>query len=82
MRLQDAKNDYFKTTNDIANNSSKKSDNSKTNIFKNITSDYEQQVTTYALTIAAFAKANYSSELILSLSSTPHTPPGQPPDAV
>ena len=32
MRLQDAKNDYFKTTNDIAgNNSSKKSDNSKAN---------------------------------------------------
>jgi hypothetical protein len=83
MLLQDAKNDYFKTTNDIAsNNSSKKSDNSKTNIFKNITSDYEQQVNTYALSIAANTKANYSSELIFSLSSTPHTPPGQPPDAI
>lgn len=83
MRLQDARNDFFKTTNDIAsNNSSKKSDNSKTSIFKNITSDYEQEVNTYALSIAAIAKANYSSELIFSLSSTPHTPPGQPPDAI
>jgi hypothetical protein len=81
MRLQDAKNDFFKTTNDIATNNDKKSDNSKTNIFKNITSDYEQQVNNYVVAAAAIIKANYSSEINFSLSSTPHTPPGQPPDA-
>jgi hypothetical protein len=82
MRLQDAKNDYFKTTNDIAaNNSDKKSENSKTNIFKSLTSDYEQQVNNYALATAATNEMSYSFEVILSLSSTPHTPPGQPPDA-
>lgn len=83
MRLQTAKNDFFKTTNDIsADNNGKKSDNSKAGIFKNITSDYEQQVATYVLPVAVNIKASYSSEVIFSLSSTPHTPPGQPPDAV
>ena len=82
MRLQDAKNDYFKTTSDIASNTGKKSDNTKTSIFKNITSDYEQQINNYVLLVAAIDKTSYSSELIFSLSSTPHTPPGQPPDAI
>ncbi|TKK70197.1 hypothetical protein FC093_05455 [Ilyomonas limi] len=82
MRLQSAKNDFFKTTNDIAtDNSSKKSDNGKTNVFKNLSSDYEQQVATFSLSAVAAVKAAYSSVIIFSLSSTPHTPPGQPPDA-
>ena len=81
MRLQSAKNDYFKTTADITNDSGKKSDNSKTNAFKNLTSDYEQQVAVYTLSTIAAAKKSYSTIIIFSLSSTPHTPPGQPPDA-
>lgn len=82
MRLQSAKNDYFKTTSDIAaDNSSKKSDNSKTHIFKNITSDYEQQAATYAVPAIAITTISHSSGFIISLSSIPHTPPGQPPDA-
>lgn len=81
MRLQNAKNDFFKTTNDITASSSKKSDNGKTNIFKNLTSDYEQQAAAFTLSIAAATKKNYASAIIYSLSTTPHTPPGQPPDA-
>lgn len=81
MRLQDAKNNFFKTTNDIATNNDKKSDNTKTNIFKNLTSDYEQQAVIYTVSIIVATKQSYSSEIIYSLSSTPHTPPGQPPDA-
>lgn len=81
MRLQSAKNDYFKTTSDIAmNNDGKKTDGGKTNVFKNITSDYEQQNTTYTVSIIAVANTSYHSNFILSLTSTPHTPPGQPPD--
>lgn len=81
MRLQNAKNDFFKTTNDITSNSSKKSDNSKTSIFKNITTDFEQQIATYSFTAVILNKAMYSSEFIFSLLSAPHTPPAQPPDA-
>jgi hypothetical protein len=81
MRLQSAKNDFFKTTNDIAtNNSNKKSDNSKTNVFKNLTFDYEQQVNLYTLSMFTAVKQPYCSSIQYSLSFTPHTPPGQPPD--
>src|ERR1044071_4598320 len=44
MELQTAKNDFFKNTNDLAqNNSSKKSDNSKTLSFKKLMSEYDDQ---------------------------------------
>ena len=82
MRLQDAKNNFFRTTNDIATNTDKKSDNTKTNFFKNLTSDYEQQVNLYALSMFAVVKQQYAAAVQYALSSTPHTPPGQPPDAV
>ena len=83
MQLQDAKNDFFKTTNDIAaNNSEKKSDNAKTSIFKNLTADYDQQIAVYTIAMAVPSKNNHSSRKTYSLSSTPHTPPGQPPDVL
>jgi len=82
MRLQSAKTDYFKTTSDIVNDNSKKADNSKTNIFKNLTSDYEQQLAVYTLSIPTVTRKSFAFALTNSLSSLPHTPPGQPPDAV
>jgi len=82
MRLQSAKNDYFKTTSDISqNDSSKKGDNAKTNVFKNLVSDFDQQIDNYSTLIPAIIKAGYCSAITDQLSSTPHTPPGQPPDA-
>ena len=83
MRIQSAKDDFFKSTSDIAqSNASKKSDNEKTSVFKNLASDYEQQLTSYF--IASFASANTGNALAQSeaLPSSPHTPPVQPPDAI
>ncbi len=83
MRIQSAKDDFFKTTNDIAqDNSSKKSDNAKTNVSKNLVSDYEQPITSHSL--AQMGVIIIHSALLRSdkLLSSPHTPPVQPPDAI
>ncbi len=83
MRIQSAKDDFFKTTNDISqDNSSKKSDNAKTDVFKNLVSDYEQPITSHSL--AQMGVITIHSALLQSdkLLSSPHTPPVQPPDAI
>ena len=83
MNLQSAKNDFFKSTNDIAqNNTSKKSDNSKSSVFKNLGSDYEQQIASYTIAqINTLQQGNNTSQSD-SLLSSPHTPQPQPPDVI
>lgn len=81
MRLQSAKDDFFKTTNDIAqNNTSKKSDNGKASIFKNLASDYEQQVSSYAINYISAIQTGHLTSPCDRLLSSPHTPQLQPPD--
>ena len=82
-RIQSAKAEFFKSTNDIAqNNTSKKAGSSKTEFFKNLGSDYEQQMTFYS--IAQLSSIEATNALLQSeaLPSFPHTPPVQPPDAI
>lgn len=82
MRLQSAKNDYFKTTSDIATSENgTQSDNGKTGVFKSFAPDYEQQAVAYQLSGSVAAPVLHFSHEIFQLSTTPHTPPGQPPDA-
>lgn len=83
MRIQSAKDDFFKTANDLVqNNQSKKSDHSKSTSFKNPASDYlnETSINTHllfavTLPISVTIKAAH-------LSSSPHLSPEQPPDFI
>jgi hypothetical protein len=81
MQLQSAKDEFFKYTNDLVqNNSSKKSDRSKSGIFKNDLSEYE------VCSAPSFTSSNGSGR-IRNVSrrsdlypSSPHSSPEQPPE--
>ena len=81
MQIEDQKQDLFKNTNDIAqNNTSKKSDNSKSISLKNMASDYDQYSFAFninSLNISCQKFGLYKSENLLS---SPHNTPERPPD--
>jgi hypothetical protein len=80
MHLETAKDDFFKISNDLMQNtSSKKSDNSKS-VFKNLQGEYDRY--SFALTISPVCCQQncwlpISSQNLLS---APHISPEQPPD--
>lgn len=84
MQLETAKDDFFKSVNDlIQNNSSKKSTDSKSTAFKNLLSEYCQH------TIDINKISIYDSRQVFRLSytaenliSSPHISPEQPPDFI
>jgi hypothetical protein len=84
MELQTAKNDFFKNTNDLAqNNSSKKSDNSKPVSFQKLTSEYEQQSFGFNTGSMSRISQNFGlNYLEKNLTSSPHVSPEQPPDFI
>lgn len=83
MHLETAKDDFFKLSNDLAqNNSSKKSDNSKS-AFKNLQNEYDQ----YSFELNTFLPvSNQHNSWLLKpsqhLLSSPHVSPEQPPDVL
>ncbi len=82
MRLETAKNDFFKLSNDLMqNNNSKKSDNSKTISFKNLQGEYDQYSFVLNTLNTCDNNMNYWSAMNSeNLISTPHISPEQPPD--
>ena len=81
MNLETAKNDFFKLSNDLQNNDSKKSDNSKTISFKNLHGDYDE----YSFVLNTFNPFNDNMNFWRPLNSenlisSPHVSPEQPPD--
>ena len=84
MRLETAKNDFFKLSNDLMqNNNSKKSDNSKTISFKSLQGEYDQY--SFSLHTINPYDNNMNSWPALNsenLISSPHTSPEQPPDGL
>lgn len=82
MNLETAKNDFFKLSNDLAqNNNSKKSDNSKTISFKSLQGDYDEySFHLNSLFLSSNATKFWRSGNVNNTVTTPHTPPGQPPD--
>ena len=78
--LETAKNDFFKNTNDLNQNNSKKSDNSKTIVFKKITGDFDDYNHGYQFDFSANSKQAFSAYTSLNLLSSPHISPAQPPD--
>ncbi|MEO8111778.1 MAG: hypothetical protein ABI594_17155 [Ginsengibacter sp.] len=80
MNLEIAKDDFFKNTNDVAQDNSKKSGNSKTAVFKKITSDFDDHNYTYQFNALASSPKASSFYTSLNLLSSPHISPEQPPD--
>lgn len=83
MRLETAKNDFFKNSNDLAqNDNSNKSDNSKS-VTKNLQTVYDDStfglsiISPFTLNQKAWLQANDANTI-----SSPHHAPGQPPDAM
>lgn len=83
MRLETAKNDFFKLTNDLTqNDNSKKQDNSKS-VSKNLQTVYNE--TSFGMNIMSPFSLNQNfwlPEGSADIISTPHTTPGQPPDTI
>ena len=83
MQIENQKQDFFKNTNDIAqNNNSKRSDNSKSISFKNISSDYDQYSFSFTLNSLDNISQQFGICKAENLLSTPHISPEQPPDFI
>ncbi len=78
--LETAKNDFFKNTNDLSQNNSKKSNNSKTVVSKKTASDYDDYNNRYQFFAGASAQQAFAAYVHLNLLSSPHVSPAQPPD--
>ncbi len=80
MHLETTKDDFFKNTNDLAQSNSKKSGNSKTSVFKNITSDFDNY--NYSYQFNFLINGHYANPRLslFNLLSSPHISPEQPPD--
>jgi hypothetical protein len=81
MQIEKAKEDFFKNTNDLAQNS-KRPGNSKSASFKNASSEYDQYL--FSVTINSLANHSKSFHLFRNenLLSSPHISPEQPPDVI
>ncbi len=82
MHLETAKDDYFKNTNDLAqNNTSQKSGNSKTIAIKKIVSDFDEPNFLYSSSSIIHDRAQlFGLHVEQDLLSSPHVSPEQPPD--
>lgn len=83
MHLQDAKDDFFKNTNDLAqNDNSKKSDNSKSGVFKKLMSEYDDHSRIFTLQPVNTLQNSIVIFQVKNLLTSPHISPEQPPDLV
>lgn len=83
MQLEKAKADFFKNTNDLAqNDNSNKSDNSKSISLKNTASEYDQYLFAFKLNPANNILGHFGLYKIDDLVSSPHVSPEQPPDHI
>ena len=80
MQLQAAKNDFFKNNNDIAQNSSKKPDNSKSVALKKMISEYDEQAFLFRSNFLFTAQQLFRLYLQKRIITSAHISPEQPPD--
>lgn len=82
MQLESAKDEFFKYSNDLVqNNQSKKSDNTKSGIFKNLSFEYENVVCSILTSGFNVAITPYYTNYLEHFPSTPHISPDQPPQS-
>jgi hypothetical protein len=83
MQLQAAKNEFFKNNNDITqNNSSKKSDNSKSVTLKKMITEYDEQVLPLNTNFLFTTQKSYWLYLQNRIINSVHISPEQPPDSL
>jgi hypothetical protein len=80
MNLEAAKNNYVTNINDIQTNSSKKQDNSKSSIGKNLSTEYDQNVSGYKISYYNVIKRHSFSNQVFSLPTALISSPEQPPE--
>ena len=83
MNLQTAEDDFFKNTNDLAQNNSKKSDNSKSISFKKLMSEYDEQSFGFKVNSIDNSDQNFGLNYgVKKPANSPHISPEQPPDFI
>ena len=83
MRLQTAKDDFFKNANDLVQNGAqKKSDHSKLSFIKNGLSEYDKSNAEYLPSIDKLQNVHGISAQVPVLNAAPHSSPEQPPELV
>jgi hypothetical protein len=81
QKLEKAKEDFFKASNDVLQNgSSKKSGNSKSGIIKNLLSEYNACYITFNHAVITTGSYNYNLHSVPKLLSAPDCSPLQPPE--
>ncbi len=83
MRIESAKDDFFKTTTDIAqDHASKKADPFKSGAGKNLQSDYDRYADVDSISFRFTSSPQYPLFQKNKLLTRPQTPPVQPPDVI
>ena len=82
MRLETAKNDLFKNSNDLQNPGSKKPGNSKSVSGKNLSNEYNQNLAEYRIAFYDVLNNFAFPNLATPLSSGLHSSPEQPPELI
>jgi hypothetical protein len=80
MNLQAAKDDFYKLVNDLQQNNSSKKGNDKKTAFKNLLSEYVQDIKTWSFNVNPDLSLHYFIENNSSNSTGFYLLPGQPPD--
>jgi hypothetical protein len=80
MKLEAAKNTYVNNINDIQSDNSKKQDNSKSSIGKNLSTDYDQYFTGHEISLYSILTRHIFSNHVFSLPTILISSPGQPPE--
>lgn len=80
MSLQAAKDDFYKLVNDLQQNNSPKKGNDKKTTFKNLLSEYVQEIKSWSLNAHTRLSQQYFVENNSSNSTGYYLLPGQPPD--
>jgi len=80
MQLETAKNNYSSNINDFQDSGSNKQDNSKSTLGKNISNDFEQNVSAYTFGLNVSINKPHFLHHISRLVTTALSSPGQPPE--
>jgi len=80
MHLEVAKNNYVTNISDIQNSGTKKQDNSKSAIGKNLSTDYQQNVSDYNIAFYNIINEHSFSNQVFPLATAIISSPEQPPE--
>ena len=80
-KLKEAKQDYYRFSNDLQSDQNKKQDQSKVPAFKNLLGEYCEEIREWDTAIAAVKQTHYSSYSLFT-SQYVGDNPGQPPDVI